>query len=175
MLSVSGGPRHTSMWQLAFFQIEGDSLFTHFQLVGCSECKAGFRALGLLGVKLGQVHVSRRLLLHTDVHICHSFPRQVSRRQLRARRAPPLVFPRWMGAGRYSLPCLSVKEILHDLALGYIHREKKKSLFHGDLDSYRKQARCLVINKALGKAHCRCHYVNAMAVHASSCYMCASV
>lgn len=38
--------RHTSMRHLAFFQIEGDSLFTHFQLTGCAECKAGLWDLG---------------------------------------------------------------------------------------------------------------------------------
>lgn len=34
------------MRHLAFFQIEGDSLFTHFQLTGCAECKAGLWDLG---------------------------------------------------------------------------------------------------------------------------------
>ncbi len=137
------------MWHLAFFQIEGDFLFTHFQLDGCTECKVAFRVSGLMGVKLGQVSGSCRLLIaHRWAHLS----------QLPASSVTPAAQGQTHSTSRVSQMDGSRKiqftVFICERNLAWfgprLQSRRKSCLFWGDLDSYWKTGyRCLVINKAL--------------------------
>lgn len=156
------------MWQLAFFQIEGDFLFTHFQLDRCTECKAAFRVSGLMGGKLGQVSGWCRLLIaHRWAHLS----------QLPESSVMPAAQGQMHSTSRVSQMDGS-RKIQFTMCIcernlawfgSRLQSRWKSCLFWGDLDSYWKTGyRCLVINKAVGwPTAC----ANATALHASSCYI----
>lgn len=160
------------MWQLAFFQIEGDSLFTHFQLVGCTECKAGLRVSGLMGGKTGSgerlTPTPPRAQMGTSVTAscikCHAGSSGPDAQHLSC-------FPDgWEQEDTVYRVYLWKKSSMvwpSDTVM-----EGKKCLFHGDLDSYRNRLGVWSSIKPWGRPTA---YVNATALHASSCYVCASV
>lgn len=156
------------MWQLAFFQIEGDSLFTHFQLDGCTECKAGFRVSGLMGGKLGQVSGSCRLLLaHRWAHLSQLPASSVTPAAQGQTHSTSRV-PQMDGSRKIQFTMFICERNIAWFG-PRLQSWRKKCLFCGDLDSYRKTGyRCLVINKAVGRPTA---YANATALHASSCYI----
>lgn len=156
------------MWQLAFFQIEGDSLFTHFQLVGCTEFKAAFRVSGLTGGKSGSgerlTPAPPRAQMGASVTAsrvkCHAGSSGPDARHLAC--CPD----GWEQEDTVYRVCPWKKSTV--IWPSATVAEKKRLVLWWPWFVPKTGYRCLVINKAVGRPTA---YANAAALHASSCYI----